>query len=132
MEIKMRLHGFKLKERVNRVINKLFDKEIDLSDVFARRPTGGTGGGDSEGDSENDHRPSQSKIIKRTMAPVDEMCKFCEDITKMEEPQPLLDQVKLSGDEAEAEDDAAIYKSKRFRALHETRKWIFRQHAILR
>ena len=37
METEMKLTGFKLNERVKRVINKLFEREIDLEDVFLDR-----------------------------------------------------------------------------------------------
>ena len=52
----MRLNGFKLKERVSRVINKLIEKEINLSDVFVRRPTRGTAAGDSDDITDDVHQ----------------------------------------------------------------------------
>ena len=125
-ETKMRLNGFKLKDRVTRVINKLFDKEIDLSDVFVRRSSGGTGGGDSEYNSD-DNQPRQSHILKRTMLPVEEMCQAFNEFTHVEDPQPLLDQVE--GGETKL---TTWWESKRARALHETKKWIDRQHVTLK
>ena len=79
----MRLNGFKLKERVSRVINKLIEKEINLSDVFVRRPTRGTAAGDSDDITDDVHQTKQSQIISCTMLPVDEVCKLCAEITEV-------------------------------------------------
>ena len=38
MENEMKLTGFRMKERVNRVINKIFDQEIEFDDIFLPKP----------------------------------------------------------------------------------------------
>jgi hypothetical protein len=53
-ETEMKLQGFRVNERIQRVINKLFDRELDLDEIFLDR-------GDT--DDEDENRPSKSKIL---------------------------------------------------------------------
>lgn len=69
METEMKLTGFKMKERVQRVINKIFDHEIELDDIFLDRAD------NSEDDEHN--RPTQSKILQHSMVEIEEMCNLC-------------------------------------------------------
>ena len=48
MEQELHRNGFKLKERVARVIKKIFNNEIDLKDVFSQKPTRDKAEGDGE------------------------------------------------------------------------------------
>ena len=70
---------------------------------------------------EHDHRSSQADIMRRTMAPIDDICELCTEITQVEEPLPLLDSAESGDDE-----DCTWWDAKRERALLETKKWIDR------
>lgn len=55
METEMKLTGFKMKERVQRVISKIFDHEIELEDIFLDRA--------DNSEDEDPNRPTQAKIL---------------------------------------------------------------------
>ena len=77
METEMKLTGFKLNERVKRVINKLFDQEIELEDVFLDRG--------EKSEEEEVTRPTKNVILHKALLQIDEMCTLCYDITTVEE-----------------------------------------------
>lgn len=117
METEMKLTGFKLNERVKRVINKLFDREIDLEEVFLDR-------GEQSEDQEAT-RPTHNAIIDKALVQIDEMCTLCNDVTNVEEEMPLIDQMKESDDELPWKD------SRRQQALKEINRRLDRQKQLL-
>ena len=117
METEMKLTGFKLNERVKRVINKLFEREIDIEDVFLDR-------GDKSED-EEEVRPSQRYILSNAILQIDQMCKMCEEFTTVEEEVPLIDQMK------ESDDDLPWKETRRQQALKEINRRLERQRQLL-
>lgn len=74
----MRLTGFKMKERINRVIQKIFERDIELNDVFLDR------GQNSEEDAE-DQRPSKQTILQTSLTYIEDLCSLCKQVTSQDE-----------------------------------------------
>lgn len=117
-ETEMRLTGFKMKERVNRVIQKIFERDIELNDVFLDR------GQNSEEDAE-DQRPSKQTILQTSLTYIEDLCSLCKQVTSQDEQMPLLDQVEASDDEM------PWRESRQHRALKEINKCIELQKKLL-
>lgn len=73
MENEMKLTGFRMKERVNRVINKIFDQEIEFDDIFLPKPEE-LEAKQREGQSEIEddcHRLTLKHLMKRSMGSIE-------------------------------------------------------------
>jgi hypothetical protein len=86
----MKLQGFRVNERIQRVINKLFDRELDLDEIFLDR-------GDT--DDEDENRPSKFKILKQAMLNIDELCALSSEVTTENVEMPLIDEIQDSDDD---------------------------------
>ena len=91
METEIKLTGFKMQQRVQRVINKLFEGEVEFEDIFMDRA--------ENSEDERNNRPTQNVILKKAMENVDNLCKLTKDITEKTDEVPLADQCESSDDE---------------------------------
>ena len=83
METEIKLTGFKMQQRVQRVINKLFEGEVEFEDIFMDRA--------ENSEDERNNRPTQNVILKKAMENVDNLCRLTKDITEKTDEVPLAD-----------------------------------------
>ena len=89
-ETEMKLQGFRVNERIQRVVNKLFDGELDLDEIFLDR--GGT-------DDEDENRPIKSKILLQGILRTDELCALSSEVTAENVEMPLIDEMQDSDED---------------------------------
>ena len=117
METEMKLKGFRVKERVLRVINKIFEREIEVEDIFMDR-------GDSNGE-EEEGRPTQQTILKKSMVNTDELVALSTEVTTENNELPLIDEMQ------ESDEELPWKESRRQQALKQINRCLERQKSLL-